>query len=211
MDAVSCTAMAHGEKQLDHCRELSLSIRANAVKVPWMLLARAWDETPVTTSFGNLRDLVAPVARYWFPSAKSAKAKAKAKVKSKSKAKAKGSAASTPSSTAQVAKASGSNQDSVWTKLTYEEYKERRQGKEPKSGTLEMLGQKAFLLWPTVDSESGVISPVTREESMFFRPTFLASTTAATVFSCLDSTPGTTCNGLLVDLVEDRSFGASGH
>ena len=51
--------------QDDHLKLLRLQVAGGIVKPPWLFLQRCWDCTPVHTSFGALRSVLAPAARYW--------------------------------------------------------------------------------------------------------------------------------------------------
>ena len=79
----------------------------------------------VQVRFGKFHDLVAPVARYWFPATKDA----------------------TKQIGGQVSGKQSLEKTNAWVHLTYAEFKERKLGREPHRGTLELLGQSGQLIW----------------------------------------------------------------
>lgn len=103
VDAIAAVSLAYVHKQNEQLREFTLSLRAGAAKPAWICVQRGWDETPLEVSFGMLKDLVAPVARYWFPATKLKSARHGAR----------------------AAKTSPDAAPSAWCRLSYDDYKDR--------------------------------------------------------------------------------------
>ena len=57
--------MAHQDKQSQNLQVWSLSLTAALDPLPFVIVERAWDCSPVRVHFGRLRELLAPQARYW--------------------------------------------------------------------------------------------------------------------------------------------------
>ena len=130
MDVVSVVALSHTFKVHNHIADFKRTLSMEACKPSWMIIQRHWDETLVEAMFTSLRDLVAPFASYWWPASKRTRKK-------------KPTASVWEASTT----TSAGNPVATWCKLSYEEYKERNAGREPRRGTLEMMGHRANLIW----------------------------------------------------------------
>ena len=143
------------------------------MKPPWLVVTRHWDETPVEVLFGNLRDLLAPCASYWWPASKRRPSKRQ-----------RHAAPLDASASASAASASAASPPATWCKLNYAEFKERNAGREPKRGTLEMLGHRTSLIW----AEPSMRDPnffAVRREDLHQGPLFLEATSSSNIYEAL--------------------------
>ena len=135
----------------------------------WFFAVRAFDATPTKIRFGTLQPLLAPVARYWWRDAVPVDPN-----KSVKPSKAKAAASSLPE----------------WSVIDHEEWLRRNPGRQPKSGTVELLGQTLRCSWMQTSSQ-GV--EVKTSESPVIAPMFLSRANASTICSALEkSFPGLT-------------------
>lgn len=82
----------------------------------WLVIERAWDETPLSVNFGKLADLARPIARYWW----------------------RGISASAKAST-HVQPPTDTTDSSAWRQLTYEEYCHRKPNDRSKASGAQPL------------------------------------------------------------------------
>ena len=137
----------------------------------WLYVVRAFDATPVKVRFGSMQPLLAPVARYWWRDA--------VPIDSTSPAK--------PSTATAKATARA---DPTWSVVDRDEWMRRNPGRQPRSGTVELLGQTLACSWMQTSS-AGV--EVKTSESPVITPMFLSRANASTIFSALEkSFPGLT-------------------
>jgi hypothetical protein len=130
-----------------------------------VLIERAFDATPLTLSFGKLKPLLAPVSRFWWKDAVSAQAPATAHDRNAS----------------------------PWICISYDEFKRRHRGKDPGSGTLDVLGQTARVTWPQEVERLAPLDPflAIRKEVLHIAPVCIASTSASNLLTALEQTvPG---------------------
>ena len=120
----------------------------------WFMAERALDATPLRVKFGQLQSMLAPVARYWWRPVANAKRKKPAD--------------------APVA-------DPKWHMLSLDEWRAKKGGPQPRSGTLEVLGQTLRCSW-MVDDHT-----ITSEEPVV-QPTFLPSATGSMLLTALEQT-----------------------
>jgi hypothetical protein len=128
------------------------------------------DCTPAKVVFGKLHSKLAPIARYWWKEA--------------AKTTAKGADDNTE--TTGVA---------TLAKLSYEEFKRRKGGKEPYYGTLEMMAQTARISFPTCiqDLECVETAP------LHMAPCFVARGTGSNILAAVDAA----CSPLRMDKLKE--------
>ena len=67
LDALAATVFSHQRFIKDNVTGTFMSFTSGAVNPFFLGVNRAIDGTPITVRFGCVHDMVAPVARYWFP------------------------------------------------------------------------------------------------------------------------------------------------
>ena len=163
--AIAACAIAHKDFRNERAADAFRYMSSGALPVTWLVVERALDATPCKVTFGKLHPLLAPVARYWWRD--------------------------------DVPKSSGTKRDAAglqnkspepsWTTISHAEWMRRKKGKEPRSGTLELLGQSLRCSWaPVTDQASG--GGVVITESPVVEPVYLARANAATLLAALELT-----------------------
>ena len=158
LDAIAATSLAYTSYVEAQAACSAMHLRSGSLKPKWLLVERALDATPAKLKFGKLRPLLSPCARYWWRDL----------VKP-----------ATRNAGPPLMK-----DDPLWIPIDYNEWKRRMGSREPKSGTLEVLGQTLRVTW-------GFIAPngarVTRTDSPAVAPVFLQSTSASSLLSAWEA------------------------
>lgn len=66
LDAIACVSLAFRDAMGQYMQTFALQASHSGQKPAWVILERNFDATPVVCSFGMLRPLLAPVARFWW-------------------------------------------------------------------------------------------------------------------------------------------------
>jgi hypothetical protein len=65
LDAIAAVALSYRERVNENVKLWGLQLLHGIARPKWVFIERAWDASPVKLTFGCLRSVLAPVARYW--------------------------------------------------------------------------------------------------------------------------------------------------